>query len=68
MKQINDHKIIIVLVLCGVIDQTTPLFTDLFNQLNAPEWVLTIFKIIVIALGAFKLYISDPKNTQNNGE
>lgn len=50
----------ILLALAGVLDQTTDLFVELFTELNAPSWVLKLFRILVICFGAFKLYYAVP--------
>jgi hypothetical protein len=38
---------------------------DLISQLGLPEYVGTIFKILVITLGAAKLYLSQPNKFKN---
>ena len=57
------NKIIaIILVIAGILDQSTDLFVMLFDELNLQNWVLTTFRILVISLGAFKLYLMNNKN------
>lgn len=56
----SKHILPFILVLLGVLDQCTDLFTDLLTQLNAPIYFGTIFKILVIILGAIKLYFTKP--------
>jgi len=53
---IKKHFLPILLVIGGVIDQSTDLFVQLLNELNAPSWVATLFRIAVISFGAFRLY------------
>lgn len=57
----KKHILPIILVLLGIIDQGTGLFAELLMQINAPIWAGTLFKIIVISLGAIKIYLIDPK-------
>lgn len=57
----KKHILPIILIILGVIDQSTDLLTELLNQLNAPLYVGTIFKILVIILGTLKIYLIDPK-------
>lgn len=61
MKKLNKKLFPIVLVLLGILDQSTDLFSQLLVQLNTPEWVGTIFKIFIIIVGAFKIYLIQPK-------
>jgi len=61
MKKLNKKLFPIALVLLGILDQSTDLFSQLLVQLNTPEWVGTIFKIFIIIVGAFKIYLIQPK-------
>lgn len=65
MKKFKQHLLPIILVLCGILDQTTDILPTLLSQLNAPVWAATVIKIIVITLGAIKLYLSIPNNLNN---
>ena len=65
MQQIKEHILPIVLILLGILDQTTDLLVELISQLGLPEYVGTIFKILVITLGAVKLYLSQPNKLRN---
>lgn len=65
MQQIKEHILPIVLIVLGILDQTTDLLVELINQLGLPEYVGTIFKILVITLGAVKLYLSQPNKLRN---
>ncbi len=56
---IKDNILPIVLVIGGIIDQTTDLLVQLLSELNAPVWAGTILRIIIISFAAFKLYYSD---------
>lgn len=67
MRTIKQHYIPIILIILGIIDQSTDLFIQLINELNLKPYCLTIFRIIVISLGAIKLYITNA-NKMNNGE
>lgn len=60
MKQIKEHILPIILIVLGILDQTTDLLVELISQLGLPEYVGTIFKILVITLGGIKLYLSQP--------
>lgn len=66
MKQIKEHLLPIVLIVLGILDQTTHLLVDLISQVGLPEYVGTIFKILVIVLGAFKLYLAQPNKFKND--
>lgn len=61
MKKLNKKLFPIILVLLGILDQSTDLFSQLLVQLNTPEWVGTMFKIFIITVGAFKIYLIQPK-------
>ena len=62
---VKKHFLPILLVIGGVIDQSTDLFVQLLNELNAPSWVATLFRIAVISFGAFRLYYATaPKKQQ----
>jgi hypothetical protein len=65
MKQIKEHLLPIILIVLGILDQTTHLLVDLISQLGLPEYVGTIFKILVIVLGAAKLYLAQPNKFKN---
>ena len=65
MQQIKEHILPIVLIVLGILDQTTDLLVELINQLVLPEYVGTILKILVITLGAVKLYLSQPNKLRN---
>jgi hypothetical protein len=56
----RNHIVPFILVVLGILDQSTDLFTDLLSQLNAPLYVGTIFKILIIILGAVKIYLIKP--------
>jgi len=60
MKQIKEHLLPIILIVLGILDQTTDLLVDLISQLGLPEYVGTILKILIITLGGIKLYLSQP--------
>jgi len=60
MKQIKEHLLPIVLIVLGILDQTTDLLVELISQLGLPVYVGTILKISVIVLGGIKLYLSQP--------
>lgn len=57
----NKKTFPIVLVLFGILDQSTDLFSQLLVQLKTPLWVGTLFKILIIIVGAFKIYLIEPK-------
>jgi hypothetical protein len=60
MKQIKEHLLPIVLIVLGILDQTTHLLVDLISQVGLPDYFGTILKILVIVLGGIKLYLSQP--------
>ena len=61
INYIKTHILPILLVIGGVIDQSTDLLAQLLTDLNTPTWCPTLFRIIVISFGAFKLYYTIPK-------
>lgn len=65
MQQIKEHILPIILIVLGILDQTTDLLVELISQIGLPEYVGTIFKILVITLGAVKLYLSQPNKLRN---
>jgi len=60
MQQIKEHLLPIILIVLGILDQTTHLLVDLISQLGLPDYFGTILKISVIVLGGIKLYLSQP--------
>ena len=60
MQQIKEHILPIILIVLGILDQTTDLLVELISQLGLPVYVGTIFKILVITFGAIRLYIAQP--------
>jgi hypothetical protein len=60
MKQIKEHLLPIILIVLGILDQTTHLLVDLISQVGLPDYFGTILKILVITLGGIKLYLSQP--------
>ena len=49
----------------GIIAETTDLIVQLLQDLDAPLWIGTLFKIIVMTFAAFRLYYSIPKYKRN---
>ena len=60
MQQIKEHILPIILIVLGILDQTTDLLVELISQFGLPVYCGTILKIIVITLGGIKLYLSQP--------
>jgi hypothetical protein len=60
MKQIKEHLLPIILIVLGILDQTTDLLVELISQFGLPVYCGTILKILVITLGGIKLYLSQP--------
>jgi hypothetical protein len=60
MKQIKEHLLPIILIVLGILDQTTHLLVELISQLGLPVYCGTILKILIITLGGIKLYLSQP--------
>lgn len=54
------NKLPILLIIAGIIDQSTELLTELLTQLNLPLYFATILRIIVVILGGIKLYYAQP--------
>lgn len=49
----------------GIIAETTDLIVQLLEDLDAPLWIGTLFKIMVMTFAAFRLYYSIPKYKRN---
>jgi hypothetical protein len=60
MQTIKEHILPIVLIVLGILDQTTHLLVELISQLGLPLYCGTILKILVITLGAIRLYLAQP--------
>jgi hypothetical protein len=60
MKQIKEHLLPIIIILAGILDSSTDLLMTLLGQINAPEYAATLVRIVVISIGAIKLYLSKP--------
>jgi hypothetical protein len=60
MKQIKEHILPIILIILGILDQTTDLLVELIEQVGLPLYFGTILKILVITLGAIRLYLAQP--------
>lgn len=63
---VKDHILPIVLVVGGIIDQTTDLLVQLLSEINAPAWAGTLLRIIIISIAAFKLYYTDASKKRTN--
>lgn len=59
---VKDNILPILLVIGGIIDQTTDLLVQLLLELDAPAWTGTLLRIIIISFAAFKLYYTNPAN------
>ena len=59
MKAIKQHALPLILIILGIIDQSTDLFLQLCNELNLKPICTTILRIIFISLAAIKLYITN---------
>lgn len=66
MKNLKQYLLPTILILLGILDQSTDLLMQLMTELNAPAYAPTVFRIVVITLGAIKLYLYNAK--QVNGE
>ncbi len=66
IKYIKEHILPILFVVGGIIDQSTDLFVQLLTELGLSEKKIVLFRIFVITFGAFKLYLSQPKNKKND--
>jgi hypothetical protein len=60
MKYIKEHLLPIIIILAGILDSSTDLLMTLLEQINAPEYAATLVRIVVISIGAIKLYLSNP--------
>jgi hypothetical protein len=60
MQTIKEHILPIVLIVLGILDQTTDLLVELIEQVGLPVYCGTILKILVITLGAIRLYLAQP--------
>lgn len=59
MKHLKQHYLPIILIILGVIDQSTDLLVQFLHEVNAPIWCGTLLRIIVVSFGGFKLYITN---------
>ena len=66
MTYLKQHLLPIILIILGIIDQSTDLLMQLMNEVNAPAYAPTVFRIVVITLGTIKLYLSNANKL--NGE
>lgn len=64
-KWFKNNILPVLFIIGGIIAETTDLIVQLLNDLNAPLWIGTIFKIIVMTFAAFRLYYSIPKYKRN---
>jgi hypothetical protein len=53
------HYLPILLVIGGIIDQTTDLLVQFLNEINAPIWCGTLLRIVIISVGSIKLYLTN---------
>ena len=60
MQTIKEHILPIVLIVLGILDQMTDLLVELIEQVGLPLYFGTILKILVITLGAIRLYLAKP--------
>jgi len=68
MKSLKKYLLPTILILLGILDQSTDLLMQLMTEMNAPAYAPTVFRIIVITLGAIKLYLYNSKkvNAESN--
>ena len=59
-KWLKKHLLAISLILGGILDQTTDLLPQLLIELDAPDWTATLLRIVIISLGAIRLYLAKP--------
>ena len=60
INYVKSHILPIILVIGGIIDQTTDLLAQFLVDVNAPAWTPTLLRIVIITFGAVKLYIMTP--------
>ena len=53
---IKSRFLPIILVILGAIDQSTNLLIELLKEVNAPIWIGTLLRILVMTYGSFKLF------------
>lgn len=63
---VKDHILPLVLIIGGIIDQTTDLLVQFLAEISAPAWAGTLLRIIIISIGAFKLYNSNATKKGTN--
>ena len=51
----------ILFIIGGILDQNTDLFVQFLAEINLPAWLGTTLRIVVISVGAFKIYYTIPK-------
>lgn len=59
MNYLKQHLLPIILIVLGILDQSTDLLMQLMKEINAPDYAPTLFRIIIITLGSIKLYLSN---------
>jgi len=65
---LKKHALPILLVIGGIIDQTTDLLVGILEDLNAPDWSAKLLRVTIIAFGAIRLYFStSPNQSQITG-
>ncbi len=64
-KWTSSNVLPIIFIFGGIIAETTDLIVELLYSLNAPLWIGTVFKILMISFASFRLYYSIPKSKRN---
>lgn len=60
LNWIKKHYFVIFVVIGGILDQTTDLLAQLLLEINAPSWSATLLRVVIISLGAIRLYFAKP--------
>ena len=66
MKAIKQHALPLILIILGIIDQSTDLLLQLCNELNLNTICTTILRIIFISLAGIKLYVTNANKMNDN--
>ena len=64
MRKIKTHWLPILLLIGGILDQSTDLMAQFLKEIEAPDYYATLFRIFVISFGGIKLYLTQPPEKQ----
>lgn len=68
MKAIKQHALPIIIIILGIIDQSTDLLLQLCTELNLKPFCTTILRIVFISLAGIKLYITNANKINDDAQ